>query len=44
MSMLFDRYASEEFDSNYDDCLEDIKKQLAVRKRGTNKVLYYIYG
>lgn len=44
MSMLFDRYASEEFDDNYDDCLKDIKKQLAVKKRGTDEVLYYIYG
>lgn len=44
MSLLFDRYASEEFDDNYDDCLDDIKKQLAVKKRGTGEVLYYIYG
>lgn len=44
MSMLFDRYTSEEFDSNYDDCLDDMKKQLAVKKRGTDEVLYYIYG
>lgn len=44
MSMLFDRYASEEFDDNYDDCLRDMKKQLAVKKRGTDEVLYCIYG
>lgn len=44
MSMLFGRYSSEEFDDNYDDCLRDMKSKLAVKKRGTDEVLYYIYG
>lgn len=44
MSLLFDRYASEAFDDNYDDCLDDMKRQLRVKKRGTGEVLYYIYG
>lgn len=44
MSMLFDRYLSEEFDDNYNDCLEDMKNKLAVKKKGTGEVLYYIYG
>lgn len=41
---MFERYLSEEFDDNYDDCLFDMKQQLAVKKRGTGEILYYIYG
>lgn len=32
---MFERYLSEEFDDNYDDCLKDMKDKLAVRKKGT---------
>lgn len=28
---MFERYLSEEFDDNYDDCLKDMKDKLAVR-------------
>lgn len=29
---MFERYLSEEFDDNYDDCLKDMKDKLAVKK------------
>ena len=41
---MFERYLSEEFDDNYDDCLKDMKDKLAVKKKGTGEILYYIYG
>ena len=44
MSMLFDRYLSEEFDEPIEKCFEDLKNTLAVKKKGSNTVLYYIYG
>lgn len=44
MSMLFDRYLSEEFDEPIEVCFKRLKNDLAVKKRGTKEVLYYIYG
>lgn len=41
---MFERYLSEEFDDNYDDCLKDMKDKLAVKKKGAGEILYYIYG
>ena len=41
---MFERYLSEEFDEPIEKCFEDLKNTLAVKKKGSNTVLYYIYG
>ena len=41
---MFERYLSEEFDEPIEKCFEDLKNTLAVKKIGSNTVLYYIYG
>lgn len=41
---MFERYLSDEFDVPMDMAFDELKDALAVKQRGSGKVLYYIYG